>query len=214
VPGPTGPIGPTGPTGPIGPTGADSYVPGPAGAAGIFSPVRYTAGYWYGPTHYGGATHNSALTIGTLYAVPFWVSQTTTVDRIGVWSVEVTSTGFGRFGIYANATDRDYPGALVVDAGTVDMKTSVGEKSKIINVTLTPGLWWLACRAESSGFTVPRLSGSNPFVGGPTMASMIAGASAYLTETTANAPLLATYPPNGTLSAAGGIKVMVRVATP
>jgi hypothetical protein len=206
----TGPKGADGVDGADGADGADSVVPGPAGQSGMFAPVRYTSGHWYGPTHYSGATHNGGMLIKALYAMPFWVSKTTAFDRIGCWVVDTSSTGVARLGIYANHSTLDYPGALLLDAGTVNNASSLGAKELTISQTLNPGLYWLVLRPEASGFTAPRLSGGNPFIGGPTLASVIAGYNAFAIDTTASATLPATYPASATLTTAP--KVMLRVA--
>lgn len=74
-----------------------------------------------------------------IYATPFPIPIQMTFDRIGVY-VYTTGAGLCRLGIYAD--DATYPGALVLDAGTVDV-SSQGFKEITINQVLSAGLYWL-----------------------------------------------------------------------
>lgn len=82
--------------------------------------------------------------------VPFEVAEGRAFDQIGLqmhWSGPQADTVV-RLGIYAN--DDGDPGALVVDAGTVDTSTT-GTKAITIAETLPPGLYWLCAAHQGVG---------------------------------------------------------------
>ena len=83
----------------------------------------------------------AATSANNLDMLPFYVPDSQTFDRIAI-NVTTLSAGSARLGIYAD-TGGVYPGELLVDAGEVDTGTA-GIKWCAINVTLLPGLYWLA----------------------------------------------------------------------
>lgn len=105
----------------------------------------------------------NVTTVGTAQgdcrAVGLKVDKTTSFDRI---ACEVTTAGTGtsvmRLGIYAD-DGGGYPGALLLDAGTIDA-TSTGSKQITIAVTLTPGVWWLPVSPQTITGS-PVLRGTN-----------------------------------------------------
>lgn len=114
----------------------------------------------------------AALPVNSLRASPFIVGRELTLDRI---QAEVTTPGTSaklRLGVYAD--NNGYPGALLVDSGELDAG-STGVKTATINLTIQPGLYWLAClggtasatyRAEGSTCFWPSVSGYNSAMGG------------------------------------------------
>lgn len=102
--------------------------------------TRFMTQMYYGPTG-----PRSVINTGqnTLSVVPFWVSEQTTFDRIGVnITVAAATGGVARLGIY-NDNGFGVPASLALDAGTVATVTP-GAKEIIISKTLSPGLYWLA----------------------------------------------------------------------
>jgi len=81
---------------------------------------------------------NLVITADRLYAHPFVVPKTITVDEI-VLEVVAGSAGNARLGIWED--NNCYPGDLLLDAGAVDT-TVAATKTIAINQTLTPGLKW------------------------------------------------------------------------
>lgn len=78
---------------------------------------------------------NVTLVANTLYAMPYILTSSGTFDRIAI-DVKTASSGHTlRLGIY-EMTSGGIPGALVVDAGTVDVGT-LGSKEVTISETLT-----------------------------------------------------------------------------
>jgi len=112
----------------------------PFPALDFYRRVGATADRYYGPM-VAGATATAAMTANVIYASPFAVVRTITLDRIAINVTTVAAGATARLGIYADA-GTTYPGSLVLDAGTVDVSTT-GMKTITISQQLTPGLYWL-----------------------------------------------------------------------
>jgi hypothetical protein len=105
-----------------------------------------------------------AITAGRLYAVPFLLSGTHQFIRIGIY-VGTLSAGQARLGIYANQDGDVYPGALILDAGFVDVGTT-GLKEIVISQQLSPGLYWLALVGNSAPtLRAVAVAGAMPILG-------------------------------------------------
>jgi hypothetical protein len=80
--------------------------------------------------------------------MPFICPKAITLDRIGVY-VSTLSTLTARLGIYAD-DGNCYPGALLLDAGTIDV-TSTGAKKLTINQALAANtLYWFVVVAGAT----------------------------------------------------------------
>lgn len=97
---------------------------------------------------YTAPVTGTALTVGTpvantMYALPFVVAKTTTIDQMAINVTTAGAASTPRVGIYADNGNM-YPGALIVDAGTQAAGTT-GIKTYVtgLPVTLDPGLYWL-----------------------------------------------------------------------
>jgi hypothetical protein len=104
----------------------------------------YVTGKYYMNIMSGPGGSSSALTNGTLYALPFMVRAAFTADRIGFFqAANGTATTVHRLGIY-NDDGSGRPGTLLLDAGSIagDSGGSV-QKDITISQALTPGLYWL-----------------------------------------------------------------------
>lgn len=111
----------------------------------------------------GGNTTTLSGTDAQMRTSPILIVEAVTVDRI---TCEVTATGASsvfRMGIYSDSATRPgYPGALLLDAGTVDSATGTGVKEITISQLLSPGLYWLAGVAQGGA---PTMRGTNePFM--------------------------------------------------
>lgn len=164
--GPEGPEGPQGPKGDTGDTGGDGPQgdPGPQGVKGDTGAVgpdnrrRMTRGksLWYtSGVHSPGF---SPFANDICWWAPFDVESGAVLDRIGI---NVTGAGQAgsliRLGLYSDTGD-GWPGALVVDAGTVD-GTVVAFARKTINYTPTDTLLWAAMLFTASPSTRPQIDG-------------------------------------------------------
>lgn len=97
---------------------------------------------WYTPatTSFAAGTANFAKNIAR--AIPFVVSKTCTLDRIGI-EITVGSTAGSVLRLYiCSDTGNCLPGALLLNAGTI-AADSATVQSITINQVLTPGLYWL-----------------------------------------------------------------------
>jgi hypothetical protein len=102
-----------------------------------------------------------AVTSNNLRARPFSISKPITLDRL---SFEVTTGGGAgskaRCGLY-NATSLKnlYPSSLIVDGNEFDTTVgNEGNKASTIAVTLSPGTYWFAYLAGTTGPSVRTLS--------------------------------------------------------
>lgn len=119
---------------------------------------------WYHPNPVSTDTGSLSSAEGSLYVVPLWVPGSMSVTEIGV---EVAVAGGAgsviRLGIYdSTSATNGRPGALIVDAGTVDA-TSIGVKTAAISETLS-GLVWLAAVTQGGGsptVQIYRVQGAN-----------------------------------------------------
>lgn len=84
-------------------------------------------------------TTSSVLTADTLYCLPFSITVSTTFTEIGM-SVSVTTATNIRIGIYDSSGTGGYPGALVLDAGTISGSTT-GDISISISQILKGNYW-------------------------------------------------------------------------
>ena len=100
---------------------------------------------WYSSPLTSDSILPSNPVIDTLYANPFFVPKTITLDRIAVYvSIGYSEAGsLVELGIY-NAGVNMYPGSLLLDAGSVGCATD-RIRSIVIDRQLTVGLYWLAC---------------------------------------------------------------------
>lgn len=109
---------------------------------------RFVSGYYY-LAGYGPSSTTGAATVNTLTAFPFVVPNACSITKIGS---EVTGAGGSgsvvRIGLYAD-DGTGYPGALVVDAGTIDgTSATVQDITLGSSVELTAGVYWSATVAQ------------------------------------------------------------------
>jgi hypothetical protein len=101
---------------------------------------------------------------GTAFFMPFWVTdpggRTVTAIAIRTITTPGSAGAVHRLGIYKDDGVGN-PGALVLDAGTVDETVPVGHLEIVINKHLDPGLYWLCAvpqGAPTTHATVVRFS--------------------------------------------------------
>jgi len=91
---------------------------------------------------FGSTAASQTLSANTVYYTPWRCPQSVTIDRIAI-EISTGAAGNARIGIY-NSLSSDYPGTLLLDAGTVDT-TAAAVKELTISQALTGGvLYWLA----------------------------------------------------------------------
>jgi hypothetical protein len=103
-----------------------------------------------GTGQYFKTTANQTTAVATLNRLcytPVEIGKPITVDRIGISCTGLVNPSTVRLGIYASAAN-GYPGALILDAGTVDTSTT-GIKEININQAITARRFWFAAVAQT-----------------------------------------------------------------
>lgn len=101
---------------------------------------------------------NTTYTLSRAYYHPFVLDRRTTFDRIAAnHTATAVASSVGRLGIYANHATDDKPGALILDAGTIDLSTAAAFKTITINQALDPGVYWLCSVVQVANS--PQLTG-------------------------------------------------------
>jgi hypothetical protein len=131
-----------------GPQGAQGPAGGGATEGSYFKMfATTTAGRYIAPPDGLGTGYLTG--VGYLRCKQLSIPTTITVDRI---AVDIQAAGWAgavvRLGIYES--DNGFPGALILDAGTVDA-TSTGTKTITISQTLAAGYYYLAAVGQGQG---------------------------------------------------------------
>jgi hypothetical protein len=157
---------------------------------------------WFTSPRAGTALAGSALTAARMYAMPFIAPKAITIDQIGVY-VSTLSTTTARLGIYAD-NGNCYPGALLLDAGTIDV-TGVGAKKIAINQALSANtLYWLVivCAATPAIYCIP-VAAVISILGHPSALGTAQNAGLYVAQTYGALP--GTFPSSPTMITAAPI---------
>lgn len=105
----------------------------------------------------------TAFAKDTIRYTPFTISKKVTVTKIAInVTVQGDSSTTARLAIYSAAATTKYPGALLLDCGTVAID-STGVKEISISQSLDPGLYWLAINHGSTTSPTLRSVGSYSF---------------------------------------------------
>lgn len=129
---------------------APYYTPHPSssGASGVV-PAGKVIGQFYGVqwAPKSGAS-NAAPVFQAMYAVPM-ILKAGTLDRIAVNHFGATGAAgeTERLGIYSD-NGKAYPGALLIDAGTVATDVAGAVKAATIAQAVTDGIYWLVSVAQ------------------------------------------------------------------
>lgn len=152
--------------------GLDLYDP----AANIW---KVTANNYRQPRGSSGTTRT--MTQNTEFCVPLDVPAGTVLDRIGINVTTSAASGVVRLGVRADASG--YPGALLVDAGTIDASTT-GTKELTISATTTGIRVWLCAVGQgASGIVCTGVNGPVWPVEATTLASAAGGVQAAYAQT-------------------------------
>jgi hypothetical protein len=122
---------------------ADAAGTPPPGAFG-----RFRSGYYYWCTG-SGATSAAVLAAGYAFATPWVVTERVSLQKIGC---EVSSAGGAgcvvRIGVWAD-TGGGYPGALVLDCGTIDGTSATVQDITLASaLVLGPALYWVGTATQ------------------------------------------------------------------
>lgn len=117
-----------------------------------FSPggmTTYSVGRWIDSRIVFGSMSTSGKTAGQLVLTPLIIGRTVKFDAIGLYASQFTPTTVLRLGLY-NATTRGEPGTLIVERGIAASTSSSGMLSATVDLTLQPGLYFLASVVNSN----------------------------------------------------------------
>jgi|688.fasta_scaffold98155_8 hypothetical protein len=131
--------------------------------------IKLITGRYYKTPH--ASTSNLNINNQTAYYTPFYVPETTTLDRIAVLTGPTYSgTATVRLGIYNNTNGQ--PSTVVLDAGTITATASNTAYEITISQSLNTGFYWLVTCQQGTAPTVANYSGnaagtnqSNAFIG-------------------------------------------------
>ncbi len=113
--------------------------------------TRYymASGRYYGAIPFGTTVAASGMAANRLYAMPLYVPDTVTLDRIGVDISTAAAGKLIRLGLYqTNAAG--WPGTLLLDAGTVDASTAAGVEIIINQQVEGPRTYWLVALSDGT----------------------------------------------------------------
>lgn len=170
---------------------------------------KYRSGCYYGPDNRTAST--VALAVGFLSAVPFFVNEKITIDRIAAEVTTAAATATVSLGIYSSKKDTQLPDSLIFETADQDASTT-GVKEVTVSQTLSPGLYYLALNNKVAAVTVRSFSSTLHLP--PVAATSFAGAGATLENNCfatsgVNGAMPATWA--STLTGAGAPKIMVRI---
>lgn len=107
----------------------------------------------YGSLGTGGTTSN-VLVNGTLRVAPIYLARTVSLTKIGLQVTVIGDAGSTiRLGIYGD-TGEFYPGALVLDAGTIAGDSATVQEITIAQ-TLPKGVYWIGGAVQGVTVTQP-----------------------------------------------------------
>lgn len=177
------------------------WIPGGGEAdttADIFKHRR--TGMWHDAAHVDRAIASENLLADTFYAVPFYAPVDITVTDIGIHS-PVGAGDLAAIGIYED-DGNCYPGALLLDAGQVDVSTGGDKIIAALSQALDAGnLYWLVVLLKANWQMRTRSTISSPAIFGTTIISQ--GGFNYwaVAQAWGAGALPGAYPGGGTLTA-------------
>lgn len=161
----------------------------------------------------GSQGNSTAVGVNTQVASPIYVPANTTADRICLQVITAAASGLWRLGIYADA-GTSYPGAVMLDAGTIDASTTGVKELTISTPTTLPiGVYWVAAKCEGAYAAARGTSGPVWGVVPGSNSSSNDVAAAYICTQTGSG-LATTWPTwgaGGTGIVASGTRVGIRV---
>jgi hypothetical protein len=152
--------------------------------------VTRTVGYWYRtPVNQFTGT---PITHQVLYYTPIFISQTTTLDRLAIFTgATFSGSSTVRVGIYNDTNGQ--PSTLLLDAGTVAPVAASAGYTITINQTLSTGFYWLAFCQQG---TAPTAS-----IYGGAASSTSQGGNLLFAATTVNGTLITGFNQTGVTGA-------------
>lgn len=187
--------------------GRPVYLTNPVALRDVAVATRAKPGLWYGPV--GGISTDVAETNELRAAPLYWPGGI--INAIGIAVTTGAASSTIRLGIYAD-DGTGYPGALLLDAGTVDSGTT-GHKEIVLStpLSLPAGLYWLAAVAQDGAPTARAISQSALFAVGATTTAGTHNGASYL-QAGVDGALPAAFTSTVAASNEPALRVMVRAA--
>jgi hypothetical protein len=115
--------------------------------------IKMQSGFYY-KAPITAASQISTAVVNTTYYTAFYISETITMDRIGI----ATNAGHSgsaviRLGIYNNDTATGKPSTVFLDAGTVLTGVGIGASQIVISQSISPGIYWFAFNSQTAATT-------------------------------------------------------------
>lgn len=149
-------------------------------------------GYYVGPQ---GSRTTVVATQSVEYAEPVYLASGGVLSRLGCEITTGVASTVVRLGVRADANG--LPGALLLDAGTVDASavTINGIEITGLNLRLAPGLYWFCAAAQGGAPTLRAETGDLTPSAAPSLASAVGATThtGYVTAATVNGALPSTY---------------------
>lgn len=176
---------------------------------GVADNYLYGSGLWYGPE----VTSNNATAaanLDELVHLPIVIGKRQRFDRIGIThTVAGTAGAVCRLGIY-DSDDNGRPRNLLAGGATLD-STLITGLEEVIDVTLSPGVYWLAYVGQVAAATFRGLAiASNPRVGLANQSP--ADAAGTLVQTGVNGALPAVHNPATLVTGTKTPRILIRAA--
>lgn len=125
----------------------------PSNLAGALPFAIPSTGNYWNPDGFN-VSGNRAPTQSTVEYSPMFIPYVIVIDRLAVKVNTLAAASTVRLGIYSD-TGTAAPGALVLDAGTID-STATGVKQITVSLTLPRGLYWRALVSQGGAPTMQK----------------------------------------------------------
>jgi hypothetical protein len=168
--------------------------------------VPFKKGRWV-HTPVVGTTASTTQTANVLRCFAFLVPVKTSFDRIGIRVQAAFAGGLVRVGVYKDSGDI-WPGDLIPGTEREFTTDIAGDKEAVIDITLEPGIYWLAS-LQNAGINL--LFRANNYLFAPLGSSIAIDRSMNLVyRSFAYGPLPDSFGPTGTINF-GDVPVALRV---
>lgn len=172
-----------------------------SGGSGGLSHPGHVAGRWYPPMRGVSVANGTALAQDAIRFIPWLLGEAITISELGA-RMNTNAAGQNvQFAIYAsNPATKRPTGAALGATANVSTAGSAGPLSAALtaNVTLTPGLYFLAINSSSSTpvFTVIATADSTiaGLLGSTSLSALMGGSSAALMLYSLTAKTFGTWP--------------------
>lgn len=155
----------------------------------------FISGRYYSNHMISNGISNSAIVANTLHAWPLFLTKPISIDRLALMVNATGTATAARIGIYSNNPANNYPDALIIESGQMDVSTT-GLKQATVSATLQPGLYWLAYLANGTATMSGPNTGLQPY---PMGSSGLLNFGGYYTVALAYAALPATFTGSATV---------------